>query len=40
MEEEEAKIIELEAKIHELTLEISKKHSFSEHIEVNISLIF
>lgn len=34
MEEELAKIVQLEAKIYELTFEIPNKQVYSEHIEV------
>lgn len=40
MEEEEVKIIDLEAKIYDLTLEVAKKHSFSAPIEVSDIRLF
>lgn len=40
MEEEGAKIIELEAKIYGLTLEVAKKHNYGDEIEVKTVDIF
>jgi len=40
MEEEGAKIIELEAKIYGLTLEVARKHNYGDEIEVKTVDIF